>query len=111
MDTTVPRLLAAEYSAIVKPRLSRANPYRASGVLLVLKPLPPEEVEQVYFFASWRYLRERLRIFGFATPQELDSADVRLSTGRQPYMFSTRRWEAPLIEALNLCSLAATDEL
>lgn len=111
MDIPVPRLPAAEYSAVVKPKLSRTNPKRASGVVLVLKALPPDEVEQIYFFSSWRYLRERLRIFGFATQQELDTVDVRLSTGWQPYIFSTRRWEAPLIEALDLFSLPATDEL
>ena len=41
-----------------------------------------------------------MRVFGLASAKELDSADVRLSTGKQPYMFSKRRWEAPLIEAL-----------
>lgn len=103
LDIPTPRLPAAEYVAIVKPKVTRTYAKSTAGVTLVLKPLPDEEIEQIYFFASWRYLRERLRLFGFASPQELDSADVRLSTGRQPYMFSTRRWEAPLIEALDLC--------
>jgi hypothetical protein len=102
MNLTATRLPAAEYTAIVKPRLSHSGTRRPAGVALVLKPLPPDELEQIYFFSSWRYLRERLRLFGFASPEELDSADVRLSTGRQPFMFASRRWEAPLIEALEL---------
>jgi hypothetical protein len=102
MHITTSRLPAAEYTAIVKPKLTRSHAKSTAGVMLVLKPLPDGEIEQIYFFSSWRYLRERLRLFGFASPQELVTADVRLSTGRQPYMFSTRRWEAPLIEALDL---------
>lgn len=95
------RIPAAEYIAIVKPKLTRASPRKQSGVVLVLKPLTAE-TEEVYTFGSWNFLRERLRLFGFASPEELDTVDVRLSTGRQPYMFSARRWELPLIEALDL---------
>jgi hypothetical protein len=102
MNPTTTKIPAAEYTAIVKPKLAHSGARRPSGVILVLKPLVAEEVEQNYFFSSWRFLRERLRLFGFASPEELDSADVRLSTGRQPYMFSSRRWETPLIESLDL---------
>ena len=72
----------------------------AAGVVLVLQPSQVDEADQVFAFSSWRFLRESLRVFGFASAAELDTADVRLSTGRQPYMFSSRRWEVPLIEAL-----------
>jgi hypothetical protein len=41
-----------------------------------------------------------LRVFGLASAKELDTAEVRLFTGKQPFMISRRRWEAPLIEAL-----------
>lgn len=102
MNHIATKIPAAHYTAIVKPRLSRSGSRTRPGVLLVLRPALLEEAEQSFAFASWSFLRERLRVFGFATVKELDSADVRLSTGKQPYMFSTRRWEAPLIEALDL---------
>jgi hypothetical protein len=47
-------------------------------------------------------------VFGFATEQELNNADVRLST--KPYKFSSRRWEVPLIEALDLTGPDAKEE-
>jgi hypothetical protein len=59
-----------------------------------------EESDQIFSFSSWRCLRESLRVFGLESAKELDNADVRVSTGKQPYMFSKRRWEAPLIEAI-----------
>jgi hypothetical protein len=62
------------------------------------------KADHVFYFTSWSYLRERLRVFGFANATELDTADVRLYTGKQPYLFSSRRWEAPLIDALDLNS-------
>jgi hypothetical protein len=97
------KIFPAEYTAIVKPKPGRAQ----TGVILVLQPAVEEEAEQTFSFSSWRALRESLWVFGFATATELDSADVRLSTGKQPYMFSRRRWEAPLIEALyGNCDLA-----
>ena len=96
------KIPAGKYTAIIKPRVTRNSPRSQPGVLLVLKPPSVEEADQVFSFPSWKYLRDHLRLFGFATAAELDSADVRLSTGRQPYMFSSRRWEAPLIEALDL---------
>jgi hypothetical protein len=102
MTQTATRIPAAHYAAVIKPRLSRTGSRTRPGVILVLKPALLEEAEQVFAFASWSYLRERLRVFGFATAKELDSADVRLSTGKQPYLFSARRWEAPLIDALDL---------
>jgi hypothetical protein len=102
MTHTATRLPAGEYAAIIKPRISRTEARARSGVTLVLKPPLREDSLQTYFFSSWSFLRERLRVFGLATAEELDSADVRLSTGRQPYMFSVRRWEAPLIDALDL---------
>jgi hypothetical protein len=55
------------------------------------------------------YLRDRLRVFGFATELELDNPDVRFST--KPYVFSSRRWEAPLIEPLDLTGPAANEDL
>lgn len=96
------RIPAGEYASIIKPKLSRSEARPRNGVILVLKPPLTEDLLQTYYFSSWAFLRERLLVFGLATPEELDSADVRLSTGRQPYMFSVRRWEAPLIEALDL---------
>ncbi len=98
------RIPAAEYTAIVKPKVTRAGTQTQPGVILLLKQAASEEPGQIFSFASWRYLREHLRLFGFASAEELDTADVRLSTGKQPYMFSSRRWEAPLIEALELNS-------
>ena len=102
MNHIATRIPATQYTAIVKPRLSRTGSRSRPGVVLVLRPALLEEVEQTFSFPSWAFLRERLRVFGFATEKELDNADVRLSTGKQPYMFSARRWEAPLIEALDL---------
>src|ERR1700761_6045345 len=97
------KILPAEYTAIIKPKPGRAS----TGVILVLQPSAEEEAEQIFSFSSWRALREALWVFGFATATELDSADVRVQTGRQPYMFSRRRWEAPLIDALyENCDLA-----
>jgi hypothetical protein len=96
------RIPAGTYVAIIKPRVTRTGSRSQSGVLLVLKSPAGEEEDWTFPFPSWRFLREHLRVFGFATAKELDNADVRLSTGRQPYMFSSRRWEAPLIEALDL---------
>ena len=93
---------AGDYAAIVKPRISRGAGRGHAAVTLVLKPPLTEDNLQTYHFSSWDFVRERLLVFGLATAEELDSADVRLSTGRQPYMFSVRRWEAPLIEALGL---------
>ena len=96
------RIPVGEYTAIIKPRLTRASSRSQPGIILVLKPASAEEADWIFAFPSWKFLREHLRLFGFATAEELDNADVRLSTGRQPYMFSSRRWEAPLIEALDL---------
>jgi hypothetical protein len=100
METTT-RLTAGEYAAIVKPRASRTGS-RFHGVTLVLKVNGIPEVDLTFQFPSWRFLRQHLLVFGFATPKELDDADVRLSTGRQPFLFSSRRWEVPLINALDL---------
>ena len=99
-NSTVVRIPASEYTAIVKPKSERGGSRAQPGVVLVLQPTQAEEADQVFSFSSWRFLRESLRVFGLASAKELDSADVRLSTGRQPYMFSKRRWEVPLIEAL-----------
>jgi hypothetical protein len=55
---------------------SRAN----AGAVLVLKPSSIEDPERVFTFSSWGYLRDRPRVFQFATEQELDNADVRFST-------------------------------
>jgi hypothetical protein len=102
MTRAITRIPATEYTAIVKPKLNRASSQKQSGVVLVLTPSMAGEADQIYSFASWSFLREHLRLFGLASAEELDTVDVRLSTGRQPYMFSARRWEAPLIEALDL---------
>jgi hypothetical protein len=102
MTRTASRIPAGDYAAIIKPRVTRTSSRSHSGVILVLKSPALEKTEQAFSFSSWRFLREHLRLFGFATAKELDNADIRLSTGRQPYMFSSRRWEAPLIEALDL---------
>ncbi len=96
------RIPAGQYTAIIQPELARGGNSRAHPITLVLTPPAVEEASWTFYFPSWKFLRERLRLFGFATAEELDSADVRLSTGRQPYMFSSRRWEVPLIEALEL---------
>jgi hypothetical protein len=100
MNNTAIRIPAAEYTAIVKPKSERGSSRVKPGVVLVLQPSLVEEADQIFSFSSWRFLRESLRVFGLASAKELDTADVRLSTGKQPYMFSRRRWEAPLIEAL-----------
>jgi hypothetical protein len=100
MNSTVVKIPASEYTAIVKPKPERGGARAQPGVVLVLQPTQVEEADQVFSFSSWRFLRESLRVFGLASAKELDSADVRLSTGKQPYMFSKRRWEVPLIEAL-----------
>jgi hypothetical protein len=94
------RIPAGEYTAIIKPRVTRTR--SQPGIILVLKSPVAEEADRTFAFPSWKLLRDHLRLFGFATAKELDNADIRLSTGRQPYMFSSRRWEAPLIEALDL---------
>jgi hypothetical protein len=94
------RISAAEYTAIVKPRSERGSSRVRPGVLLVLQPTRVDEPDQVFSFSSWRFLRESLLVFGLASAKELDTAEVRLFTGKQPFMFSRRRWEAPLIEAL-----------
>src|ERR1700749_3910428 len=98
MTRSSTRIPAAEYTAVVKPKSERGR--AQPGVILVLQPALATEPEQTFSFSSWRFLRESLRVFGLASAKELDNADVRLSTGKQPYMFSKRRWEAPLIEAL-----------
>jgi hypothetical protein len=99
---TAIRIPAGEYAAIIKPRLTRTSSRSQPGILLVLKSPSVEQTDRTFSFPSWKFLREHFRLFGFATAKELDNADVRLSTGRQPYMFSSRRWEAPLIEVLDL---------
>ncbi len=107
MPKTHSKILPAEYTAVVKPKPGRGSSRAQTGVILVLQPSTEDEPEQVFSFSSWRVLRESLWVFGFATATELDSADVRLSTGKQPYMFSRRRWEAPLLETLyGNCDLA-----
>jgi hypothetical protein len=99
---TATRIPAGNYTAIIKPRVTRTSTRSQPGIVLVLKSPAEEDGDRTFSFPSWKYLREHLRLFGFATAKELDNADVRLSTGRQPYMFSSRRWEIPLIEALDL---------
>jgi len=99
-NQTPVRIPAAEYTAIIKPRSERGSSRVRPGVLLVLQPSQVEEADQIFSFSSWRFLRDSLRVFGLASAKELDTAEVRLFTGKQPYMFSRRRWEAPLIEAL-----------
>jgi hypothetical protein len=102
MTDAITRIPATEYTAVVKPKLNRTSSQKQSGVTLVLTPSMAGEADKIYSFPSWSFLREHLRLFGLASAEELDTVDVRLSTGRQPYMFSARRWEAPLIEALDL---------
>ena len=99
MSRTSARIPAAEYSAIIKPKSERGRAAEP-GVILVLQPLSAEDSPQTFSFSSWRFLRESLRVFGLASAKELDDADIRLSTGKQPYMFSKRRWEIPLIDTL-----------
>jgi hypothetical protein len=96
------KIPAGKYAAIIKPKVTRARSRAQPAVVLVLQPPVVEDAEQIFSFPSWSFVRERLRVFGFASEKELDTADVRLFTGRQPYKFSSRRWEAPLIEALDL---------
>jgi hypothetical protein len=96
------KIPAGKYAAIIKPKITRNSSRTQPAVVLVLQPPVVEEAEQLFSFPSWSFVRERFRLFGFASEQELDSADVRLFTGRQPYTFSSRRWEVPLIEALDL---------
>jgi hypothetical protein len=105
---TIIRIPAGNYTAVIKARVTRQSSRANAGVVLVLKPPSIEDPERVFTFSSWGYLRHRLRVFGFATEQELNHADVRLST--KPYMFSSRRWEAPLIEALDLTGPDAKEE-
>jgi hypothetical protein len=100
MNQTATRIPAAEYTAIIKPKSERGTSRSLPGVVLVLQPSTVEESDQVFSFSSWRFLRESLRVFGLASAKELDNADVRVSTGKQPYMFSRRRWEMPLIDAI-----------
>jgi hypothetical protein len=99
---TALKIPAGKYTAVIKPRVTHNSSRSQPAILLVLKPPLAEGADRIFTFPSWKFLREHLRLFGFATAEELDHADVRLSTGRQPYMFSSRRWEAPLIEALDL---------
>jgi hypothetical protein len=101
------RIPPGQYIAIIKLRPARSGSRSQPGVVLVLKSPVPEEADLVFAFPSWKFLREHLRLFGFASSEELDTADVRLSTGHQPYTFSSRRWETPLIEALDLNCLEA----
>ena len=96
------RLPATEYIATVQPSFAHSASRSRTGVVLVLTPPDDTQTQHCFHFASWSFLRERLRLFGFATAGELDTADVRLDTGKQPYVFSSRRWEAPLIDALDL---------
>jgi len=99
-NQTPVRIPAAEYTAIIKPKSERGFSRPLPGVILVLQPSTVEESDQVFSFSSWRFLRESLLVFGLASAKELDTADIRVSTGKQPYMFSRRRWEAPLIETI-----------
>jgi hypothetical protein len=98
MTRTSARIPAAEYTAVVKPKSERGR--AQPGVILVLQSVQADESIQTFNFSSWRFLRESLRVFGLASAKELDNADIRLSTGKQPYMFSKRRWEIPLIDTL-----------
>jgi hypothetical protein len=100
MTDIATRLPAAEYAATIKPRLTQTGSRSCPSVVLVLRQ--EDQSDHIFRFASWSYLRERLRVFGFATAAELDNADVRIRTGKQPYLFSNRRWEQPLIDALDL---------
>ena len=101
MTQTTIKIPAGDYFAIVKPRSGRSAA-RFHGVTLVLRASGSEEAGLTFHLPSWRFLRQHLLVFGFATAKELDDADVRLSTGRQPFLFSSRRWEVPLINALDL---------
>src|ERR1700760_4442898 len=99
MSRSSTRIPPAEYVATVKPKSERGRAAQP-GVLLILQAGSPDEAGQTFSFSSWRFLRESLRVFGLATAKELDNADIRLSTGKQPFMFSKRRWEIPLIDTL-----------
>jgi hypothetical protein len=99
MTRSSTRIPAAEYSAIIKPKSQRGRTAQP-GVILVLHAAATDEPQHTFSFSSWRFLRESLRVFGLASAKELDDADIRLSTGKQPYMFSKRRWEIPLIDTL-----------
>jgi hypothetical protein len=105
---TLIRIRAGNYAAVVKARITRRSSRANAGVVLVLKPSSKEDPERAFTFPSWGYLRDRLRVFGFATEQELNNADARLST--KPYVSPSRRWEAPLIEALDLTAPDANEE-
>jgi hypothetical protein len=94
---TLIRIRAGNYTAVIKAGATRQSSRANAGLVLVLKPSSKEDPERAFTFSSRGYLRDRLRVFGFATEQELDNADARLST--KPYVFPSRRWEAPLIEA------------
>jgi hypothetical protein len=99
------RIAAAEYVAIVKIGSGGPRLLRRAGVVLIIKGVQAWEADRTFFFSSWDFLRERLRVFGFASAKELETAGVRISSRKRPYVFSSRRWEAPLIDALNLtCS-------
>jgi len=102
------RIPAGNYAAVIKARVTRQSSRANAGVVLVLKPPSIEDPERVFIFSSWGYLRDLLRVFGFATEQELNNADVLLYT--KLYKFSSRRWEVPLIEALDLTGPDAKEE-
>ena len=53
-------------------QFSRAN----AGVVHALKPSSIEDPGRVFTFSSWVNLRDRLRVFGFATEQELVSIGI-----------------------------------
>jgi len=96
------RMAAAEYSAIVRSKVTGTRSRSRPGVVLIIKAVQAREADRTFFFSSWDFLRERLRVFGFAPAKELDTADARLSAGKRTYIFSSRRWETPLIDALHL---------
>jgi hypothetical protein len=97
------RIAAAEYAAIVKPTATGTRSRSQPGVVvLIIKAVQAQEADRTFSFPSWDFLRERLLVFGLASAKELNIADARLPTGKHPYMFSSRRWETPLIDALNL---------
>jgi hypothetical protein len=102
------RIAAAEYVAIVKIGSGGPRLLRRAGVVLIIKGVQAWGADRTFFFSSWDFLRERLRVFGFASAKELETAGARISSSKRPYVFSSRRWEAPLIDALNL-TCAPTD--
>ena len=79
MTHTATRIPAGEYTAIIKPKSARGSARAQPGVILVLQPSQIEQMDQVFAFSSWRFLRESLRVFGLASAKELDTADVRLA--------------------------------